>query len=158
MEQKVENIKIEGAQLIFKNFSGKVSQYNKDGDRTVGVLLPDEIAANAEAVGWNVKYLKPRKDDPTEYRQPYLPTKICWKFYPPKVELIDSFGRTPLVEETIDQLDWLDIQNVDIVIRPYRYASINGNPPGIAAYIKSLYVTVNDDGFEEKYGDLPYRM
>lgn len=155
MEQKVGNIVIEGAKLIFRNFQGKVSQYNKNGEKTVGILLPDDIAAKAEADGWKVKYLRPREDDPEQYKQPWLPTKLSYRFYPPTVVLITSRGKTMLDEQSVGKLDWANIQNVDVVIRPYNYPGVNGGAPGISAYIKSLYVTVQEDEFADKYADMP---
>lgn len=155
MENKIGNIVLEGAKLIFRNFQGKVSQYNKNGEKTVGVLLPDDIAMQAEADGWKVKHLNPREDDPEQYRQPWLPVKLSYKFYPPTVVLITNRGKTILNEDGIGMLDWANIQNVDIVIRPYAYPGVNGGPSGISAYVKSLYVTIQEDEFADKYADLP---
>lgn len=155
MEQRVGNIVIEGAKLVFRNFQGKVSDYNRNGEKTCGVLLPDDVAEQAKADGWKVKYFRPKEDDPTGYQQPWLPTKLSYKFQPPTVVLITSRGKTLLDEQTVEQLDWVNIQNVDIVIRPYHYPSINGAAPGISAYIKSLYVTIQEDEFADKYADMP---
>jgi len=154
MEQNEKNITIFGAKLIFKNFQGKVSSYNKNGEKTVGVLLPDDIAAKAEADGWNVKRLKPREDDP-EYRQPYLTVKVNYKFYPPEIYIVTSRGKTIQTEQSVATLDWANIQNVDIVIRPYHYPSVNGQPAGISAYVKSMVVTLDEDDVLKKYADVP---
>lgn len=155
-ERKVRNnIKIEGGTLIFKNFQGKGSPYNAPGNRNFGVLIDDELADQLIQDGWPVKFLRPRPDDPEEYRQPWLPVKVKYGVMPPIVTLINSRGKMRLNEETIDQLDWSIIVNADLVIRPYNYPEMAGRPAGVSAYLKSLYVTIAEDDFEEKYRDLP---
>ena len=47
------NIKIEGAHLIYKNFQGKASNYNAEGNRNFGVLLDDDLAEELKADGWS---------------------------------------------------------------------------------------------------------
>lgn len=150
-----ENIKIEGAKLIFKNFQGKASNYNDDGNRNFGVLLDDETAELLENDGWNVKFLKPRVDDPEQYRQPWLSVKVKFNPYPPVAMLINSRGKKRLTEETIDQLDWSIIKNCDLIIRPYNYPSVGGRPAGVSAYLKAIYVTISEDEFSDKYADVP---
>lgn len=150
-----KNITIFGAKLIFRNFQGKVSAYNKNGEKNVGILLPDDIAEKATADGWNVKYLKPREDDPEQYRQPYLLVKVSYKFYPPEIYINTSRGKTIQTEQSIAKLDWANIQNVDVTIRPYHYPSVNGQPAGISAYVKSMVVTLEEDDVLKKYADVP---
>jgi hypothetical protein len=53
---------MEGVRIIFRNFAGKEGQYNREGDRNFGVILPDDVAQQMLADGWNVKYLKPREE------------------------------------------------------------------------------------------------
>lgn len=155
-ERKItENIRIEGASLIFKNFQGKASNYNDEGNRNFGVLLDDEVAEQLERDGWNVKHLKPRPDDPQQYRQPWLSVKVKFNPYPPVAMLINSRGKKRLVEETIDQLDWSIIKNCDLIIRPYNYPSVGGRPAGVSAYLKAIYVTISEDEFSDKYADIP---
>lgn len=156
-ERKVtNNIHIEGAQLIFKNFQGKKGDYNKEGNRNFGVLLDEELAENLKRDGWNVKYLYPKDDDPEGLPQPWLPVKVSFNPYPPIVQLISSRGRIKLNEETVDQLDWTRSKNVDLVINPYNYPAMQGRPAGVSAYLKALYVTIEEDRFARKYADIPY--
>lgn len=156
MSEKVtRNISIEGARLIFKNFQGKKTDYNDEGNRNFGVLLDDELAEELKREGWRVKYLRPRPDDPDQYEQPWLSVKIKFNPFPPIVTLINSRGKKKLDEETIDQLDWSIIRNCDLIIRPYNYPSVKGRPAGVSAYLKAIYVTIAEDEFERKYFDIP---
>lgn len=150
-----QNITIEGARLIFRNFSGKVTDYNRNGQQNFSVILDDELAATLENDGWPVKYRKPREDDPEQYRTPFLPVKVQFGMYPPTVVLITKRGKKRLDKDTIGQLDWARIENADVQIRPYNYPAINGKPAGVSAYLKSLYVTIVEDALESKYADIP---
>ena len=154
-QKRVSNITIEGAKLIFRNFSGKVTEFNKNGNMSFSVLLDDDLAAQLENDGWNVKYRKPREDDPDQYRQPFLPVKIKFGMYPPTVVIITSRGKKRLDENTIGQLDWVRIQNADVQIRPFTYPAMQGRPEGISAYLKTLYVTIIEDPLDTKYADIP---
>ena len=149
------NITIEGAKLIFRNFSGKTTDFNRSGQRNFCVILDDELAAKLEADGWSVKYRKPREDDPEQYRTPFLPVKVQFGMYPPKVVLITSRGKKELNEDTVGQLDWARIVNADVQIRPYNYPAMQGRPEGVSAYLKQLYVTIQEDPLESKYADIP---
>lgn len=158
-EKRISNIKIEGARLIFKNFNGKENPpYNKAGDRNFGVLLDDDLAEDLAKDGWRVKYRPPREDG---YEQAWLPVKVKYNKYPPIVVLINSNGKIRLDEDTVGQLDWTRIQNADMIINPYEYPAMldkAGNvirEAGVSAYLKSLYVTVQEDDLDLKYADIP---
>lgn len=155
-ERKVtSNIKLEGARMIFKNFQGKKTDYNEEGNRNFGVLIDDDLAESLAADGWNVKRRPPREDDPDQHEQAWLPVKVRFGQIPPIVVLITSRGKMPLDEETIGQLDWSVIKNADMIIRPYNYPAMRGRPAGVSAYLKSLYVTVVEDDLAMKYADIP---
>lgn len=155
-EQKVtSNIRIEGARLIFKNFQGKRTDYNDEGNRNFGVLLDDDLAEDLKKDGWKVKYLRPKEDDPDKYSQPWLPVKVKFNPYPPIITLINSRGKKKLDEDTVDQLDWSIIKNCDLIVRPYNYPAMPGRPAGVTAYLKAIYVTISEDEFEEKYAGIP---
>lgn len=150
-----EEIKMEGAHIVCRNFAGKKTDFNAEGDRNFGVLLDDTLAAKLEHDGWNIKMFKPKPDDPNQYRQPWLKVKVKYGKFPPIANLITVRGRTRLDENTIGQLDWTRIKNVDLIIRPYNYPASNFSPAGVAAYLKAIYVTVLEDDFAIKYADIP---
>lgn len=144
---------MEGVSIIFRNFSGKEGQYNREGDRNFAVLLDDTVAEAMAADGWNVKWLKPREDDDEEHEQAYLSVSVNFsKGRPPRVVLVTSRGRTNLSEQDVELLDWADIKNVDLIVRPYEW-TVNGKT-GIKAYLQSIYVTIEEDPLELKYADL----
>lgn len=143
---------MEGVRIIFRNFSGKEGQYNREGDRNFAVLLDEKVATAMAEDNWNIKWLKPRDDDEEETRQAYLPVSVNFKGRPPRIVLITSRGRTNLDESSIEMLDWADIINVDLIVRPYEW-TVN-NKSGIKAYLQSIYVTIEEDPLELKYSEL----
>lgn len=156
-----DNIHIAGASIFWRNFQGKKTEFNDEGNRNFCVRLDDDLATKLEDDGWNVKYLKPRDDDPEQYEQPYMKVKVRFNPYPPIAFLINSKGKKRLSEETIGQLDWTRIKNCDLIISPYNYPAMVDKkgkvlrPEGVAAYMKAIYVRILEDEFAEKYNDLP---
>lgn len=150
-KNKVGLINIENAQVGYKNFSGKVTDFNKDGSRNFVVFLDEKMADDLASKGWNIKEPK-KSDDPTlDYTpQPYLPVTVSFEPYPPKMYLISGDNHKLLGEDEVEILDWSEIQEADIVIRPYEW-EVNGNS-GVKAYVKSMYITLNTDSFAKKYG------
>jgi hypothetical protein len=146
-----KNIVIENARIGFRNFSGKEGKYNPAGRRNFCVFLDPKIAEDLVADGWNVRYLEPR--DPDDEKQAYLQVAVNFSNVPPKIIVITSKNKTTLEETTVNMLDWAEIENVDLIIRPYNW-DVNGKS-GVKAYIKSMYVTLVEDEFEKKYRDVP---
>jgi len=146
-------IVMEGVQILFRNFAGEEGQYNREGDRNFAVLLDEKTARELGEDGWNVKVLKPREDQEEEdVERPYLPVSVNFKGRPPRIVMITSRGKTVLGEDEVAMLDWADITNVDLIVRPYNW-DVNGKT-GIKAYLQSLYVTIEEDELERKYAEL----
>jgi len=152
MPQNDNTVLMEGVRIIFRNFSGKEGQYNREGDRNFAVLLDDKVATAMAEDNWNVKWLKPRSEEEDDPPQAYLPVSVNFKGRPPRIVLITSRGRTNLDEDSIEMLDWADIINVDLIVRPYEW-TVN-QKSGIKAYLQSIYVTIEEDALEIKYSEL----
>lgn len=147
---KRKNVIIENAEILFRNFEGKKGQFNNEGDRSFCVLLDSDLASNLKEEGWNVKWLKPREEGDRE--QAYLPVKVRYSNFPPKIVLITSQGKSLINEDEVALLDTAEIKTADITLSPYEWSN-NGNS-GIAAYLKTMYATIEEDEFERKYMDI----
>lgn len=146
-----KNLVVENAKIAFRNFSGKEGKFNPAGRRNFCLFLEKDLAKNLEKDGWNIRWLQPKED--YEEEQAYLQVSVSFDNIPPKIVLITSHGKSQLNEESINILDWAEIENIDLIIRPYNW-DVNGKS-GIKAYVKSMYVTIAEDKFENKYYDVP---
>lgn len=147
------NIVIESAKIMWRNLSGEEGQYNAKGKRNFCVELDEGLAKMLARDGWNVKQLLPKEGvdaDPKWYMQVHVRFDIM----PPNIVLITSNGKTKLSEENINIVDWAEIENVDLIIRPYDWKMTNGQT-GRKAYVKSMYITIVEDELEKKYANVP---
>lgn len=141
-------LQIDDARIIFRNFSGAPSKFNREGDRNFAVIIPEqEIADALIAEGWNVKIKPPREDGDTPFM--YLPVKIKFNDRGPRVYLKSGSNIIRLDEESVSCLDNVDIISVDLDIKPYDW-NVNGME-GRTAYLQSIQVTQEVDRFYDQY-------
>lgn len=141
-------LQIDDARLIYRNFSGAASKYNRAGDRNFAVVIPNsEIADKLVKEGWNVKIKPPREegDDPFMY----LPVKVKFNDRGPAVYVTSGRAKNQLTEETVGMLDDMDILSADMDIRPYDW-EMNGKT-GRSAYLQAIHITQKIDRFAERY-------
>lgn len=150
---KDTSVLMQGVKILFRNFAGKEGKFNKAGDRNFVVLLDPKTAEAMGDDGWNVKHLKPREDDEDDLiGQPYLPVAVNFRNKPPRIVMITSRGRTHLDEDTIETLDWVDMNTVDLIVNPYDY-TVNDRS-GRKAYLQTMFVTIAEDELELKYAKM----
>lgn len=143
-------LQIDEARIVYRNFAGVGSKFNREGDRNFSVLIDDEDIANALIEdGWKVKIKPPRDEDDTPFM--HLPVKVKFNDRGPIVWL--KCGDRPPVrldEESIGCLDNIDILSVDMDLRPYDW-EVNGST-GRTTYLQSIHVTQDViDRFAARY-------
>ena len=146
-------LQIDDARIIYRNFSGEPSKYNRAGDRNFAVIIPDsDLADKLASDGWNVKIKPPREegDDPFMY----LSVKVKFNERGPVVYLKTGKNMVKLDEESIDCLDHIDILGVDLDIRPYDW-NVN-DKTGRTAYLQTICVTQDIDRFAARYAEEEY--
>ena len=146
----MNNLSIENAKLIFRNFAGKPTKFTAAGVRDFCVVIPNNIAQDLIADGWNVKCRKGETPDMDSY---ILNVKVSYNLRAPKIVMMTSTTKTSLDESSIGVLDYAEIDHADVIISPYNW-ELNGHS-GVKAYLKALYVTLEEDEFEKKYSDIP---
>lgn len=148
-----DEIRIDGADLMFRNFAGREREFNSEGERNFCIMLdkrPDIVEIMQER-GWNLKTLKPKEegDEP----RPYIQVKVEYKKgRPPRCIMVSSRGRTDLGADEVELFDMCEIDNADVLLSGYHW-NVNDNS-GVKAYLKAIYLTIHEDELDMKYADL----
>lgn len=146
-------LQIDEARIIYRNFSGAPSKFNREGDRNFAVVINDEEIKDALIEeGWNVRIKAPREEGDEPFM--YLPVKVKFNERGPKVYLKSGKATNRLDEESINCLDHVDIVSVDMDIRPYDW-EVQGKT-GRTAYLQSIWVTQEVDRFADRFAEEEY--
>ena len=138
--RNIPNIVIRDAEILgggFKNFSGRVSQYNDKGIKKFNVVIPDsDTAQQLSEDGWNVKILRPKNEE--EEPKHYIEVAINFNFWrKPIVNMRCNDVITELDDESIGVLDNARITHADVNIRARAW-----EPGRIKAYLDELMVEI----------------
>lgn len=146
---ELKNETIFDAKIIFKNFKGEETAYNKKGDRNCVVVFKEEQKDMAEEMlrlGWPIKRKEGYNDpDAVEY---HMKAKLKYDLpqnLKPKVFFVnpDDGQRLEVPEENVEELDRTWFGKADITIRAFAYARQIGKnvDEGYSVQIYRLYVT-----------------
>lgn len=144
------NLQIDDARIVYRNLEGRGDKFNREGDRNFALVIDSaEHADMLREEGWNVKIKAPREegDDPFMF----LPVKVKFNNRGPAIYLKSGKSMNRLDEEACGCIDNIDIDHVDLDIRPYDY-DVNGQS-GRAAYLDSMCVVQIVDRFLDRYSE-----
>ena len=145
---------IENATIFWLNFAGQERQFNPPGRRTFCVEIDEDLANQLQEDGWNVKVRPPREEgDEARY---HLQVELKFTdnpIYDPDVEVIANGVMRKLTESDVHILDEAEIINVDLEINPHDWGTKRNGERAIKAYVKRLYVTIQPNLFDIKYGN-----
>ena len=152
-------LEINEARIIWKNFTGRGDRFNREGDRNFHLVIPDQEACdmllndkNEYGDSWNVK-IKPARE---EGDVPFMHMLVKVKYKDgrgPNVYLVSGNRQVPLNEDTIKCLDEIDIESVDLDVRPYDDQLPNG-ATFRTAYLSAMRVYQRVDRFASEDGYL----
>lgn len=143
-----EILQFDDARIIFRNFSGKGSRYNNEGERNFAVKIDEEdIAKELQKLGWNVKIKPPRDEGDKPFM--FLPVKVKFNDRGPRIYLISGKRQNIIGEEEASILDNVDIIRVGLDIRPSLWY-VNGKD-GKAAYLQIMEIEQHLDRFAERH-------
>ena len=136
-------LQIDDARIVFRNFEGRASKYNRQGDRNFALVIDDEEIAEA---------LKEEGDIPFMY----MLVKVKFNNYGPKVYLKTGDRKNRLNEDTVSCLDDVSILRVDLDVRPYDWEMSDGKS-GRTAYLQAICVEQEVDRFagDQVHLDVP---
>lgn len=144
-------LQIDDAKIIFKNFEGRGDKFNREGDRNFSLLIEDPDTADALInEGWNVRIKPARDEDEGPFMR--LPVKVKFTEYGPSAYLKTGEHLNKLDEDSIACLDNIEIESVDLDIRPFDW-EVNGRT-GRTAYLQSIHVTQRIDRFAARYANM----
>lgn len=150
MDKIFTNYTVENAKIQWRNFSGRAVGKRPAGKRTFELILPPDLAEDLiKEGGWTVKQFDSRDgEEPGDY---HMTINIGYNpnAEQPKIFMVTNRRKTLLDEDTVGELDYAEIENIDLIFKPYNWEYAGST--GVSAYVKTMYVTIAEDAFSGKY-------
>lgn len=160
----VANIALEDAKFFGKpNFAGEMDQF-KDKRRRFTVLIPNDVADQLRALGWNVKTSIPTPEEESAGREMVSHLKVAVDdgsdIFLKQGEETEKLspGGPDGVGNTFGVMDKVRIENMDMEIRAWNYnqeeVKAGIEEPKYSARLVTLVATLRPNMLSEKYGRL----
>lgn len=148
---KIENL--QNRHIIYRNFSGRTSQYNKNGDMKFTVMIPDpETAEKLQGDGWNIK-IKPAKNGGDElFCTLDVRVRMDLNWAKPKIKQFTRNGSVQITADNIGNFDDAEFERVDLVLRQYLWTNPKGES-GVSAQLAEMYAKIAEGELEAKWAE-----
>ena len=141
------SIKIENAKIMFRDFAGKVDEYNPTGKRSFCVILDEDMAQQFQDDGFNIKVTKPKNAD--YFPVKYLKVNVSYKVSAPLVRCYFGNKYRDYSENTLMAIDHMNFENVDLVLSVSRGMYLG--KPYTTAYLSEFHGVVKESPYASKY-------
>lgn len=139
--------------IIFRNFSGRTSQYNKNGDLKFTLVISDpEIAQNIADHGWNVKIKPPRNEGEEPFCTLEVKIRFDLEWAKPKIMQVTRRRKMWIDKDNIANFDNAEFETVDLILRPYAWRDTSGKS-GISAQLSEMYAQIQESVLEAKWAE-----
>lgn len=170
-DKRVANITLEGAKFWGRpNFAGELDRF-KDARRKFTILIPNEIADDLRALGWNVKTKFPNDEDKAQDPEagPISSMKVMLDFSEdPKHPGDPRYEKGSVIwcksgenverlnSRTAGMLDRARIIDLDMELRAWMYnkeeVEAGVEEPMYSARVVELVATIQPNRIQEKHG------
>lgn len=157
--QKIGNLTLEDAKFWGRpNFSGEEDQF-RDSRRKFSVLIPNELADDLRALGWNVKTTIPTDEDIKAGKEATSGLKVMINFNTnssgeetgPDIWLLMGEQREKLTSKTVGILDRSRVLELAMEIRGWEYDP-EEKPGEFSARLVQLVAVIQPNILQGKYG------
>lgn len=135
---------IRNAKIVLKDFKGRITSKNRNGDKSFCVVINDhDFARQLSAEGWNVKQFKP-SDEYDKEPDYFINVAVSYRGHtPPEVAIVNDDGSlAQLDQESVGILDDTYISSSDVSINQHHWFDEKDNgAEKIKAYLRKLHVT-----------------
>ena len=150
-------------EVLFSNLEGRKDQFNSNGERTFRLKFNDpEFAQQLSEDGWNIRIYTPKNEDYEPYHFMTVKTKFREDsdnvYQDPEIHLVNSKNDILCGAQNMHDIDMAfanrKVERVDLVLNPYHWVHPGmGNGEGITAYIREMWVEIQDSPFASRYAD-----
>lgn len=149
VDREVRSRNFGGAEKKDRNTGRTV---NSPGYRNFLLFVSEEIAAELQAAGCEVKYTKVQ--DPNDIPMPYVSVTVSYFLKPVEVVTIANGVPTQLDADHIYVLDNMDFKNVCMEIEFGKEKVHNNGVHYIPLYAQKIWAEITPNYFAEKYAYL----
>ena len=147
---KIENLR--NRDIIYRNFSGKQTQFNRNGNMKFSIVVDPAIVPRLLKEGWNVKTRPSKNDENEEFCTLEVRVRFDLSFARPKIKQFTRHGSVAITEANVGNLDDAEFDTADVVLRQYAWTNPAGDS-GVAAQLSEMYVRLSEGVLEAKWAD-----
>lgn len=159
----IENLR--NRDIIYRNFSGRQTQYNRNGNQKFSIVIDPAMGAKLAKEGWNVKSRPSKNDEEEEFCTLEVRVRFDLSFARPKIKQFTRNGSVVINEHNIANFDDAEFKQADIVLRQYAWTNPAGET-GVSAQLAEMYVRLEEGVLEAKWAEeegpgedeLPFEM